>query len=174
MGTVVLIAPSVNIKNTLLKYGIKITALITFIASLGISRLGIISNDYLSDLLVAIAFSVFLYTILHLKTSSNMVSKLKETYFKTSRKIAGFSFTLYLIHFPILIFLFALMSNFGMEKLQPTLMNIIIGCFICLAIIIIAYGLSLITENKTSQVRSFVMRRFKTKQGREKEVKKVL
>lgn len=158
MGFAVLLLPTVNIKSVLVKYVLKLIAGILFIISLAISRLGLISIAFLGDLFVSVTFSILVYSIIHLKTNTIILPKVREVYFKVSESIANFSFTLYLIHFPILIFLFALMNKFGFNKMQPTLINILYGIIICVFVMLVAYVISLFTERKTNQLRNFVFK----------------
>jgi peptidoglycan/LPS O-acetylase OafA/YrhL len=156
MGLVVLITPSINIKSILVRYTLKLTTFVFFVASLGISRLGLISHDFLGDLLVSGTFSILVYATIHLKTNGNMFQKIKEIYFSFAKKISSFSYTLYLIHFPLLIFTFALFDSLGIGKMQPNLINYVYSLLTCSVVVFISYLISLITENKTSDAKALI------------------
>ncbi|MFP3357350.1 acyltransferase [Planococcus sp. SIMBA_143] len=156
MGFIVLITPALSVKNRLSVTVIKLITIMLFVASLGISRLGLISNGFLGDILVAFTFSVLVYVTVHLSNVYGLSAILKERYRKCAEWLSGFSYTLYLVHFPILIFLFALFSDLGMEKLQPSILNVIFGIGICVVISLIAYWISLVTENKTNRVKELI------------------
>ncbi|CAH0136103.1 hypothetical protein SRABI96_00361 [Peribacillus sp. Bi96] len=165
LGVLILVSPAIKIKSNFYKIMIKSVVLFSFIAVLGISRLGLLPSAFVGDLFVAITFSSFIYTIVHFETKFITFSNLKLLYYSFSKKIASFSFTLYLVHFPVLIFLFAFINNLGFDRMQPTYSNMLIGVGICLGIILITYVMSLFTEGKTSQVRAIVIRKLNHEKG---------
>ena len=156
MGFVVLIFPAIKIESKVLIASTKIGSVLLFIITLGVSRLNLISLPLIEDILVAISFSLLVYLTLHLQNVFNATSNLKEWYRNSAEWLSGFSYTLYLIHFPILIFLFALFSKFGMEKAQPSVLSILSGIILCISISIVAYLFSLVTENKTKHIKELI------------------
>ncbi|TWE04162.1 peptidoglycan/LPS O-acetylase OafA/YrhL [Peribacillus frigoritolerans] len=165
LGALILVSPPISFKRNRHKILVKLLVFLSFIATLGISRLGLISSVFVGDLLLSITFSVLIYITIHLKTSFNIFLKLKPLYYVISKKIAGFSFTLYLFHYPLLIFLFAFISNLGVKKMQPTFINLLYGAFICLAVILVTYLLSVYTEGKTNRVRVIVVQMLSLKKN---------
>lgn len=67
-------------------------------------------------------------------------------------KLAGFSYTLYLIHYPVLIFIFE--KNYRQDKVNPS--NIILYILIVLFTIAISYLAFIPFEGKTNRVRILI------------------
>jgi len=97
---------------------------------------------------VAIVFSLFLYFMLH----DYSLSK-KGRYSVVATHISSFSYTLYLIHYPILMVIEKSIHVSWPADIQHTLYGLIIFSSICL----FAYFFSLLTEANSNKVRVFMM-----------------
>jgi peptidoglycan/LPS O-acetylase OafA/YrhL len=137
-----------------------IIALILFISVLIISRFDLITIQYLPDLLTAISFGIFLLSMKEVNNSFLYKTK------KINSVLAGFSYSLYLLHYPLILFLISVwvsifqISNFSNEY-QPNSVGIVIYLSIMIIIFTIAYAFSLVTENKTALVRRWLKRKLK-------------
>lgn len=98
--------------------------------------------------LVAIVFTLFLYFMLH----DSSVSK-KGVYSTVATRISSFSYTLYLIHYPILSVINKGMHASWPADIRHTLYGLVVFTCTCL----LAYFFSLLTEANTNKVRVFIM-----------------
>jgi peptidoglycan/LPS O-acetylase OafA/YrhL len=98
----------------------------------------------LSDFLVGITFAAFLYGVLH----GEIVA---TSYRKIASCFSGFSYTLYIFHFPFLLCLRAAFCPQG--DWQPNGKHLMLGIAIGIATLIYAFLVSLVTERKTAFVR---------------------
>jgi peptidoglycan/LPS O-acetylase OafA/YrhL len=67
--------------------------------------------------------------------------------------LAGLSFTLYVVHFPLLAFLRAGLDHEGVAVWQPTPLRVLAAVGVALAVVAYAFVLSLGTERQTTRVR---------------------
>jgi peptidoglycan/LPS O-acetylase OafA/YrhL len=108
-------------------------------------------GGWASDLLVGLTFDVLLYFVLHLTQPSHA-----GRYARFAAWIAGFSYSLYLLHMPLLL---ALRSWLTYEAVwEPDLAHLLAGLGVLLAVIGLAYAFSLLTEAKTDAIRRALMR----------------
>jgi peptidoglycan/LPS O-acetylase OafA/YrhL len=73
--------------------------------------------------------------------------------------LAGFGYTLYLVHEPPLAFLREWIIARPHHRWTPTLAHVAAGIAIVVAIVIYAYAISLVTEAQTDRVRAWLQRR---------------
>lgn len=127
-------------------------------ASIGFFFLALVSESALShlhvapakvrDSLTAICFAVFLFIILH----DTRLSK-KKVYFELSSRISSCSYTLYLIHYPILKLLEAsLVSHWEVD-----IKHALYGMVVFVVIVLFAYGFSRVTEARTREVKTMLL-----------------
>ncbi|MGH9782077.1 MAG: hypothetical protein ACRD33_09690, partial [Candidatus Acidiferrales bacterium] len=76
-------------------------------------------------------------------------------YAKPARLFAGFSYTLYLTHFPIVFLLHA--RILGARVWNPTFIHLVYALLIAVGATLVAYLLALGTETKTAAARRKVM-----------------
>ena len=124
------------------------------IASLGLficlfaartSRFGVLGND----LLVGLAFTFFLFGILQLDHGPE-----HQRYARIAHLFSDFSYSLYLLHFPFILFLRAWIAP--LERWQPDPIHLLYGVLIGLVVLGYAYLVSAFTENKTRVVRNWM------------------
>jgi peptidoglycan/LPS O-acetylase OafA/YrhL len=104
-----------------------------------------------SDLGVGIAFALLLFGILQLEIRAN-----SPRYMGISRQLAGFSYSLYVLHFPMLLFLRSWIVP--QERWQPDARNFFYAVFVGSGVLLFAWLISLFTEKKTHDARDLVRR----------------
>jgi peptidoglycan/LPS O-acetylase OafA/YrhL len=104
-----------------------------------------------SDLAVGMAFTLFLFGILQLESGADSPS-----YSNTARLFAGFSYSLYVLHFPLLLFLRAWLVP--VQRWQPNAANCALAILIGVLVLSFAWFVSRFTENKTHVARNWVRR----------------
>jgi peptidoglycan/LPS O-acetylase OafA/YrhL len=117
-----------------------------FVGVLAWFRTHRLSSDLLTDYIVAVCFALWLYTLL-LGLREDVSCK----YESTAKRLAGFSYTLYLTHFPALLLLRGLFDPHG--SWQPDLRHLLYALGIGLVMVIYAYCVAEITEAQTATVR---------------------
>ncbi len=142
---------------------VKLRVLISLVPLLGLlfeftlNRLHLFNRGIL-DFMAAFFFSIFLYVMLHNKTSNN-----KSLYHKFSEKTSSCSYTLYLTHYPIVTLMTAiLIKNSGAYWIFNAL-HLLYFILIAVGIFCFSYFFSKITEVHTSQVKLFVFKKFLNK-----------
>lgn len=117
-----------------------------FAAALLAPRFKLMPNGLLSDFCVAVTFSALLFFILSAQSAPGAL------YTKAARALSNISYSLYLIHVPVLIFLNALIIRQG-GRWQPTAGHILLGACVVALVFSYTYGIWYLTEAQTSQVR---------------------
>ncbi len=124
-------------------------AIVPLACTLGFSIVKPLDSGFLMDSVVAVGFAMWMYSLIEMPEK-----QVGEFHAKTARRLAGFSYTLYLTHFPVVFFIRA---SIHQNAWRPDLIHITYAAGIAAAATMIAYGLSQITEAKTSLVRHKVM-----------------
>jgi len=127
------------------------SSLCLLIACLFVIRNNIIEVGVNSDFAVAISFGFLVYFILHLKGHFGR----RNMYNRIASKMAGFSYTLYLVHLPFLIFLRAWLLP--SSRWQPNSLHLCLAAIVLFAVFLYAFFLSRITEAKTDNLRQLIM-----------------
>jgi peptidoglycan/LPS O-acetylase OafA/YrhL len=122
-----------------------------FAGALAWSRTHLLFSGLLTDYLVAFCFALWLYTLL-LGTREDV----SPLYADGAKKLAGFSYTLYLTHFPALLLLRGLLNPHG--NWQPDARHLAYGSAIAVAMLVYAYGVAELTEARTASVRRRLLR----------------
>jgi peptidoglycan/LPS O-acetylase OafA/YrhL len=117
-----------------------------FIGVLAWGRMHRLSSGISSDYLVGFAFALFLFAVV--LGSRNDVS---SAYAHITKKLSGFSYTLYLVHFPVLLLLYGLLEPTG--KWQPDPLHLLYALGIVFLILVYSYGVAEFTEARTAIVR---------------------
>lgn len=111
-------------------------------ARLGLSRmLG-------SDLPVGLAFTLFLFGILQIDFRVR-----SHAYANLASFFAGFSYSLYVLHFPAVLFLRAWLAPY---QWRPDFSHFVFVIAIGVGVLVFAWSVSLLTENKTSALRRWM------------------
>ena len=105
---------------------------------------------YIADIIVGIAASVLIYALVQYDD----VIDQNHIYPKTVHALANFSYSLYLLHVPFLVFLTAcFLKN---ERWQPDLLHSFYGLLLFIVTILYAYGISCFTEAKTHVLKNWM------------------
>jgi peptidoglycan/LPS O-acetylase OafA/YrhL len=162
LGYIILLLPQLKIKSFILKLSLLITSTIAFSISVLLSALQQLSYP---DVIIAICFATLVYFIL---SFMNHNSDKINTLYKIPKFFAEFSYSLYLVHTPFIVFIYALCLKLGFNKWDPSLKNILIGSLI--VVITIAYGwlVSKVTEAKTDEVKAYIKRKINGKSEKQK------
>jgi peptidoglycan/LPS O-acetylase OafA/YrhL len=94
-------------------------------------------------------FSVFLFGVLQIE-----FGKRQGSYPKIASYFAGFSYSLYVLHFPLLLFLRAWLVPSW--RWQPDALHLIYSLIVGMVTLLFAWIVSVLTEKKTGVVRSWV------------------
>jgi len=130
---------------------LSLSAGLIFVGVLAWSRTHRLSSDLLTDYVVAFCFALWLYTLL-----LGSREDASPAYVHGAKKLAGFSYTLYLTHFPGLLLLRGLLNPRG--NWQPDAWHLLYALGIGLLMLTYAYGVAEFTEARTASVRSRLLR----------------
>jgi peptidoglycan/LPS O-acetylase OafA/YrhL len=119
-----------------------------FCLSLGFSRAT--GSGLAGDLLVGAAFSALLVAIVRGGPVNNVASAV-------SRRMANFSYTLYLTHFPLAAFLACWLL--GNKRLAPSPEESAAFAAAVVLLLLYAFGISLLFENNTNAIQTYLKRR---------------
>ena len=164
IGTSVLFLPGVKLSK---KGFIPLLALLFLLVSMPIRPLVMTGRLFTEtwtedlfavDLLIGLVFGLFIYTLLHFLSDRMRNLELKWLG-KISKLIAGFSFSLYLIHYPIINTVYYLAANHGFSGFQPNVITIVEEIIIVAFICSIAFYFSRMTEARTHIIRKFFVLR---------------
>jgi peptidoglycan/LPS O-acetylase OafA/YrhL len=164
VGTCVMLLPRVNY---LINKFIPILATILLLIIIPIRPLmmtgRLFTNEWtedllLIDLLIALAFGFLIYSMIHIV--SDKIRHLDHKRLgKVAKLLAGFSFSLYLIHYPIINTVYYWSASKGFSGLQPSITSVLIELLLILLICFIAYLFSKFTEGQTHKVRDLFLNR---------------
>jgi len=102
-----------------------------------------------TDLSVGIAFSLFLFGVLHVGLGKQL-----GLYRRSAHFFARFSYSLYVLHFPFLFFLRAWTAP--IERWQPIGLHLVYGAAAGAAAVSFAWLVSTFTESRTSMLRQWM------------------
>jgi len=124
---------------------------VVFLTWLGVGHLGSVKAAFGSSLLAidactGVTFALWLYTLLHDRRPAN-----DGVYGITARALAAFSYTLYLVHLPLLVFLRAWLVPDRPWAVTPTTVGA--AGVITLVALAYAYAVAHLTEANTSRLR---------------------
>ena len=102
-----------------------------------------------SNLAVGIVFSFFLFGVLHMNFGTG-----RPSYPRVAHFLAGFSYSLYVLHFPFLLLLRAWLVP--QQRWQPDAVHLVFGVVIGLVTLGFAWLVSLFTENRTRVARQWM------------------
>lgn len=126
-------------------------ALALFAFVLGFSVKYPLHSPFGTDAIVAIGFAFWTYC-----TVEVCEGELTAIYAKVARLLAGFSYTLYLTHLPLVLLLCAFVIHGRLWS--PDALHICYGAAIVIAAMVIAYGIAQLTEARTAQARNVVLK----------------
>jgi peptidoglycan/LPS O-acetylase OafA/YrhL len=112
-----------------------------------------------SNLAVGIAFALFLFGVLHMDFGTG-----SRSYGRVASELAGFSYSLYVLHFPLLLFFRAWIVP--QQRWQPDPANLGRGALIGLATLGFAWLVAKFTEAKTRVARRWMRKTMPVLDGR--------
>lgn len=115
------------------------------------------NNLFIVDLFIGLSLGLLIYIFMHGTTKKTMTESKNKWFEKTSKLVASFSFSLYLIHYPIINFVYYGAAKNGFNGLQPNLSSVLIEILIVALMCTIAFIFSRITEVRTNVVRTMIM-----------------
>ncbi len=124
-------------------------AAIPFVLTLAWVRAHPNVSEILADFAIGVCFTFWLYVLLQGKR--NDVSTVYE---KGAKTLAGFSYTLYLTHFPALLLLRAVLDPQG--NWQPDVKHFLYGLALAMLALVYAYVVAECTEVRTATVRRLI------------------
>jgi peptidoglycan/LPS O-acetylase OafA/YrhL len=104
-----------------------------------------------SDLCVGITFSMFLFAVLQMD-----MEKVGSVYSRAAQFLAGFSYSLYVLHFPLLVFVRAWLVP--PQRWQSDVPRLTYGVVLGMATLGFAWLVSVVTEKNTRTVRNWIKR----------------
>src|SRR5260370_13098318 len=108
-------------------------------------------DPLLSDLELGFVFALFLFALLQFQVREN-----SSPFSAVAHRFAGFSYSLYVLHFPFLLFFRSWLVP--SERWQPTPTHLLAATSVGAATLLFAWLVSLVTEAKTSVARKWVNR----------------
>lgn len=112
---------------------------------------GLGSTQFGNDICVGLSFALLLHALLQTRVDPG------DSSLAAARTFSGFSYSLYLVHFPFLLFIRALILPKAIW--QPDLKHILLASFILPVVLAYAYGVAHLTERHTGEVRSWIHKR---------------
>lgn len=133
-----------NILNSL-----SFLSIVILCISLTIARF--LPSEEIADFLIGISTAVMIYLLV------NNPSKIRQegAYEKFSKGLAGCSYTLYLVHMPILCFIRACIIDD--RPWQPDIFHLFLGLIIAVFVFLYAVVIAHFTEAKTDRFRNLIM-----------------
>lgn len=133
---------------------------ILLLASLAFARSRLVAFA-ISDFIVGLSFALLVFGILQTN------QRLPAFYSRMAGIFAGFSYSLYVLHLPLVLFLRALISPH--ERWQPDARHLLSGACIVVLTVSYAYVISRVTEAQTDRVRKWVRQEAKPASRIERE-----
>jgi peptidoglycan/LPS O-acetylase OafA/YrhL len=120
-----------------------------FAAALTLARVNWFQNSLASDYCVGVAFALLMYVILSQKSR-----RAAKWYGYCASGLANMSYTLYLTHLPVLVFLYAVL---GLDsRWQPDPSHLSVLAVLCAGTFMYSLVLSQLTEARTDKIRRIV------------------
>jgi peptidoglycan/LPS O-acetylase OafA/YrhL len=126
--------------------GTSVLALALFVGVLLLARFKRIPSGFVADCMVAGAFALFLYILLHQTWPSR-----NRGYSRAACRLAGCSYTLYLLHLPLLVFCRASLGP--KERWDPELSTVAMAGGVCALVWLYAFVIARATEGRTDAIR---------------------
>ncbi|NOU87838.1 acyltransferase family protein [Paenibacillus sp. LMG 31460] len=131
------------------------------------------NNLFFVDLFIGLSLGFLIYILMHANANKTKSERNNKWFEKTSSLLASFSFSLYLIHYPIINLVYYWGAKNGFTGLQPNIKSVLIEILIVVLMCMIAFLFSRITEARTNVARTFMMssiERFNSRNRKTKEI----
>ncbi|MGB7189314.1 MAG: hypothetical protein WBD10_04205, partial [Acidobacteriaceae bacterium] len=117
----------------------------------------------LSDYVLGVAVTILIYVLVNCP-----VSAAPGLYTRAARRLSHSSYTLYLVHVPLLVFLAAVLeTRFSIVRWQPDPRHLLYGAGIFLLVLLYAQLVWFFFEKRTDGLRFHLRRAFKMSSGRD-------
>lgn len=128
--------------------------LITFVSLFAYRYMSFTHHVAAGDLVNGLGATTGLYLII-IAASPSIAGRQRDPgpFARLAKASAGFSYTLYLVHLPALVFLRAGLSAAGIRQWQPDLPHLSLGVTIASGTLVYAWLISRVTEARTADVR---------------------
>jgi peptidoglycan/LPS O-acetylase OafA/YrhL len=127
-----------------------VLGLIPFAVALALSVSRPLGSAFQTDSIVALGFAVWLYVLVR-----SPEGQVNQVYARMARLFAGFSYTLYATHFPLLFFFRA--RFIGNHTWNPGWIHFLHGFVLVVVVATIGWAIAQMTEARTATVRRMVM-----------------
>ncbi|WEG14746.1 acyltransferase [Pullulanibacillus sp. KACC 23026] len=114
------------------------------------------AEPFIPDLIIGLSYSLLIYTIISFYKNTTFLTGLT----RTATFLAGFSYTLYLIHFPVFNFIRASHKDHAvplLEHFQPS-QNLRDNIVLVILMIVYAWVISRLTEEHTPKIRRMIQK----------------
>ena|SRR5579863_4628381 len=142
----------VQIRSRFAALGLLCFASVLSGVAFAVARL-LLQDPILSDLEIGFVFTLFLFAVLQFAVRRN-----PSPYSTVVHRFAGFSYSLYVLHFPFVLFFRTLLVP--VERWQPTPAHLLCAASIGAGSLLFAWLVSLVTEAKTDVARARLNRLF--------------
>jgi peptidoglycan/LPS O-acetylase OafA/YrhL len=113
---------------------------------------------FIPDMIIGLATGLFIYSLLHSNLNLRLESSSKNKLsYKLPTLLSGFSFSLYVIHYPIINCVYFIGVKYGFKGLQPTIASVFIEIAFIILLCVLAYIFSRCTEAHTNKARRYLM-----------------
>jgi peptidoglycan/LPS O-acetylase OafA/YrhL len=156
LGVGVLLAPTAVVRRAWLRGALLALVVVLLFGVLYAIRS--VGSPFIADWLVGIAAACVVSVLA--RTSREAVTETDDVPRRAgfAAGFAGFSYTLYLVHLPLLTFAHAWLYSAGVRRWQPDLAHLGVAAGMALGVLLYAWLLSRVTEARTSEVRHAVSR----------------
>lgn len=135
------------------KWPVWLSAAAFFAAALYVARFNVLRDGLLEDVILGSAVGVGLWAAL----SFSRQGEPAERYGKISKKFAGFSYTLYVVHLPFILLMHAVVSSktgwFAAGRWQPDAPHLLFATMLFALVLVYAYAVAQLTERHTGALR---------------------
>jgi peptidoglycan/LPS O-acetylase OafA/YrhL len=155
MGAAVCVAPMVPKWMRTHPRAVALAAMLLFVLVVAITHTRTFGSwaggsQIARDYVTAVVFTVVLYVLLHNRAPSRV-----DLYQAIARTLSGFSYTLYISHLPILVFIRAAWSRSPLDATWQNMGLALVLALICLGY---AYAIARLTEARTDRARKALTR----------------
>jgi peptidoglycan/LPS O-acetylase OafA/YrhL len=158
MGALVAVSPEPLRARPRLRAAALTAALLVLAATLALVRVDAFPGGLAADTALGLVFSALVWVVLQGGTAAAPAGVEPERRSLVGR-FADFSFTLYLVHMPVVIFIAAALTRNGTARWQPSAAHL--AMLVPLTAVILAYAwlVARFTEARTARARRWITRR---------------
>lgn len=147
LGAIIPLIKPLNVRRSSLKFTMLLIAAIGVLLTTTTEKTW---DSFLLDARIGLTFAIFMYLVISFFNNTKSSSK-----FNISKHLSGFSYTLYLTHYPLATFVMTWLVSPLWPFEQTT---IVIKMSLASVIILYAWIIALLTEKHTDKVRIFIQK----------------